>query len=358
VCVPLIISICKRRGWFDTVDTRKVHNGNVPRLGSLGFVPVFFAVSVIYLLFTNSTFLLKALPVFIPAFALFLFGLLDDFKELRARVKLCVQIAISLVPVLCGLHFTNLGQIQFGMWGYVITVVYLIGFINAFNLIDGVDALCAGISLGISLSLGILYSFSHSSAQSALMYILASSLASFLFFNKPKAKIFMGDGGSQFLGFTLACLPLLPSDISIEYNKLPMMLILASIPMLDTISAIWRRTRERRLFFLPDNGHIHHKFLNMGYTVRSILTFLLMIQFGLCVTAIISVHYVRYIRGLFVLCAAFAAMCMFFAIIHYTNRAVSRVKTQAELEGKLSAYPTADAGGTPKQEDVRYDESL
>jgi UDP-GlcNAc:undecaprenyl-phosphate GlcNAc-1-phosphate transferase len=337
--IPLLLVFCDRNRWYDAVSLRKVHDGNVPRLGSLGFVPVFFAASSAALfLIGGEKALLRALPVFIPAFVMFVFGIIDDFKTLRARVKFAMQCCAALVPVVCGLYIRQIGPLQMGSFGAVVTFFYLLGFINAFNLIDGIDALCAGLSLGVSLSLGVLYALARLNAQAAVMFILASVLASFLMYNKPRAKIFMGDGGSQFLGFLLASFPLLPSAPHIEYNKLLLMLTLASIPALDTISAIWRRTRDGKLFFFPDTKHIHHKFLNMGYTIKSILFFLLLIQFGLCVLGVTAVHFIGYFRGMFVLGAGFAAVCMFFGIIHYTHLAVSRVKHELNMDEKLSAY--------------------
>ncbi|GMO52881.1 MAG: MraY family glycosyltransferase [Treponemataceae bacterium] len=326
---PILLKICEKRKWFDTTGGRKVHKGNVPRLGSIGFVPLFFAVSAVII---EQRELPRLLPVYIPAFALFLFGIIDDFTDLRARVKLVLQCAVSLVPILSGLYLRELGPLKLGVFGPVLTFFYLLGFINAFNLIDGIDALCAGISLGSALSLAVIYAFAKLNSQSSIMFVLSATLAAFLFYNKPKAKIFMGDGGSQFLGFFLAAFPLLPDAPHIEYNKLPLMLALAAIPILDTIAAIWRRTRDGQLFFYPDNRHIHHKFLNMGYSVKSILIVLFIIQFGLCVVAVSAVHFIAYFRALFVLSACFVAVCLFFAVIHYTERAVTRIKTQTKME--------------------------
>ena len=337
--IPLLLIFCKRQRLYDVVSQRKVHDGNVPRLGSLGFVPVFFiAASAALILISGVGSLFRALPVFIPAFGMFVFGIIDDFKALRARVKLAMQCAAALVPVVCGLYFKQIGPLQLGAFGAVLTFFYLLGFMNAFNLIDGIDALCAGLSLGVSLALGIVYALAHLTAQDTVRFILAAVLVSFLIYNRPRTKIFMGDGGSQFLGFLLASFPLLPSAPQIEYNELLLMLTLAAIPALDTIAAIWRRTRDGQSFFFPDTKHIHHKFLNMGYTIKSILFFLLLIQFGLCVLGVTAVHFIGYFRGMFVLGAGFAAVCVFFGIIHYTHLAVSRVKRELNMDERLSAY--------------------
>jgi UDP-GlcNAc:undecaprenyl-phosphate GlcNAc-1-phosphate transferase len=164
------------------------------------------------------------------------------------------------------------------------------------------------------------------SEYNALPFILASTVLAFLVYNKPKAKIFMGDGGSQFLGFVIAILPLFKVDSPVKYNLFLMAIITTSIPILDTFAAMLRRRREKRSFFSPDKEHLHHKLINMGYTTKSILGFLLIIQAGLCIISLLAVIWIEGIRGFIILWGAFAAMIIFFTIIHYTHQAILRVK--------------------------------
>ncbi|MDR3284160.1 MAG: undecaprenyl/decaprenyl-phosphate alpha-N-acetylglucosaminyl 1-phosphate transferase, partial [Treponema sp.] len=324
--IPLIISICKKQGWYDPVDPRKVHSGNIPRLGSIGFVPSFLIIAAIYLLTISRALFLTALPVFIAGLFVFILGVLDDFRDLRVRLKVLGQFVACIIPVACGFQITQIGALSLGIAGPFLTFFWLLAITNAMNLIDGVDALCGSIAFFILLTLGCV--LSGNSEYGGLTFILAGGVLGFLFYNRPKAKIFMGDGGSQFLGFMIAVLPLfkLPQPLPVDAALFPMMILLLSIPILDTIAAIWRRTREQRTFFSADKSHLHHKLMNLGYTTVGILSFLLIIQMGLCLIAAFAVLMVEGVQGLIILCIAFAAMIVFFAIIHYTNQSVTGLK--------------------------------
>jgi UDP-GlcNAc:undecaprenyl-phosphate GlcNAc-1-phosphate transferase len=330
VSIPLIIALCKKYEWYDSINVRKVHSGSIPRLGSLGFVPVFIILSPLYLKWLDDEILYSYLPLVGAGFLVFIVGIIDDFHELSARVKLAGQCVAAVVPVIFGFHITRVGPLVLGMAGPVITFIWFIGIINAFNLIDGVDALCGSLSLSILLVFGIVL-YVGGSEYAALPFILGGGVLGFLVYNKPKAKIFMGDGGSQFLGFIIAALPLFKSSLSpaAEYNLFSMTLALTSIPMLDTFAAMWRRRREGRSFFSPDKMHLHHKLIRMGYTTKSILGFLLIIQTGVCGLSLLAVLWLEGLRGFVILCGAFAAMVIFFTIIHYTSHALDRAKHDA-----------------------------
>lgn len=325
--IPIVIMLCKKANWFDTLNERKLHKGKIPRLGSIGFVPAFAITTFLFYFFNVNTRVIDILPMVIAGLIIFGFGILDDFKDLPARFKLVVQIIASLVMIGNGFCFTSIGPFQLGWVGYIITFFWFIGIINAFNLIDGVDALCGGISLLILVALGIIYIMFGTTEEAGLCFILAAAVLGFLIYNKPKAKIFMGDGGSQFLGFMIATLSLSPlKQTAHEYNRFLAVTLLVCIPVFDTFAAIWRRKREHRPFFTPDKMHLHHKLVNMGYTTKVILFFLYTIQIGLCVLAVCGM-WVKGLKGAFILASGFFAMILFFAIIHYTNRAVIRKQT-------------------------------
>lgn len=336
--IPLVIRLCEKRGWYDTTNVRKVHSGAIPRLGSFGFVPIFLVLSSLYVAEVQGKAWTEYLPFVCAGIIVFLIGIADDFYELSAKVKLAGQCAAAVIPIIFGFHIIRIGPLELGAASPVVTFFWFIGIINAFNLIDGVDALCGSLSFCILLTLGGTF-LVGGVRYAALPFILAGGVLGFLGYNKPKAKIFMGDGGSQFLGFTIAGLPLLGEvpGTGIEYNLFAMALVLVSIPMLDTFAAIWRRTREGRSFFSPDKLHLHHKLINMGYTTKSILGFLLIIQAGICIVSLVAVIWLEGLRGFVILCGALGAMLIFFAIVHYTSHALRRVKKEPEP-------PDADAG--------------
>lgn len=342
VLIPIIILLCHRLEWYDHVNERKVHSGNIPRLGGVGFV-VAFVVSVSFFLSTQSNLDMGTfLPIIIAGLIIFIFGIIDDFGDLKARLKFLIQVVATFIMIFSGTRFTQIGSWQLGILSYPLTFFWIIGVINAFNLIDGVDALCGTISALILTTYGFLYLFAKRLDIAGISFILAAAVVGFLLYNKPKAKIFMGDGGSQFLGFMVAAIPLFPFGNSYDYNRILVALILASIPVLDTIAAIWRRTREGRSFFSPDRAHLHHKLINMGYSTRGLLLILIALQLGLCAFVFVAM-WCGPIRGFFVLLGAVCVACSFFIVIHYTHRAVRRRQSENTTTGAFSVDEKTDS---------------
>ena len=341
--IPLVIRLCNKYHWYDTIDARKVHTGNIPRLGSVGFVTAFSISSVLYSLIEKDAQLSTLLPFVIAGFIIFLFGVIDDFMNLKAKYKLVVQIVAAIIIVLSGYRFKNIGSIVLPLWfSYCLTFCWILGIINAFNLIDGVDGLCGGLSSLIILTLAVIYSASaiHSAA---LCFILVFAICGFLIYNNPnpKAKIFMGDGGSQFLGFMISALPLYQSTANFEYNKLFIMIDLVSIPMMDVVAAIWRRLRDHRAIMSPDRLHLHHKLMNLGLNSKQVLLVLLFIQVCLCIVSGIAMYF-RGFAGFVILGSTFGVMVILFSIVHYANRAVLKKKA-VEAAANKSVSNTEDS---------------
>ena len=316
--IPLIIKVCSKYKLYDTTGGRKIHSGNIPRLGSIGFVFAYSIVSLVYAFYVHEA-LKTTIPFVVSGFIIFVFGLLDDIFNLRALLKLAVQVVASLLIVFSGFYFRSIGGILLPQpVSIVLTVLWIIGIINAFNLIDGMDGLCGGISCMIVFTLSIIYSVSANHAATMCL-ILACALLGFLLYNKPKAKIFMGDGGSQFLGFMIATLPLYRTTENFEYNKFFIMIVLVSIPLMDCIAAIWRRTREHRSIMSADRAHLHHKLLYLGLTVKQALFMLLLLQFCLCVISCIAM-YLRGYNAVVLMLTALLFMAIIFSMIHFFYR--------------------------------------
>lgn len=324
ILIPIVIKFCRKNDLYDTVNNRKVHKGSIPRLGSVGFVSAYTIVSIVFLFIYDPSSWARITPLVISGLIIFVFGLIDDVKELKGTAKFLVQSLAAIIMISSNFRFTNIFGIELGVFSYPLTFCWIIGVINSYNLIDGVDALCGGLSLMTFATMGLIY-LKESIFVSTLCFILVGAIAGFLVYNKPKAKIFMGDGGSQFLGFLIAVLPLYVPNSIYEPNKLAMIALLASIPIFDTFAAMWRRTREHRSFFTADKAHLHHKLMNLGYKTPQILSLLYTIQLFLCFIVFIS-YFIGARRGALVLAAGFFAMILFFTIIHYTNRAVNLSK--------------------------------
>ena len=330
VSMPVIIKICKKFSLYDYQNARKIHSGNIPRLGGVGIFLAFIIAAVAFIGINKVDNFNKILPIMIAGTIVFTFALLDDLLTLPALAKLIVQLIAVSVVVFNGFRFK-----QIFSWvlptpvSLILTFCWILGVINAYNLIDGLDGLCGSFSISTICTLGILYTFTGN-PESILCFILAASIFGFLCFNWPPAKLFMGDAGSQFLGFMISVFPLFSSDNVFEFNKFLIMIVITAFPVFDTIAAIWRRIRDKKPIMSPDRSHLHHKLLNMGYSKKSALYLLCFLQILLCGSVIIS-YFLGAKRGMALLIESTAFVTLFFSFVHYTNRAVI-LKQQKEAE--------------------------
>jgi len=335
--VSLILWLSRRKEWYDHIDERKIHSGNIPRLGGIGFASAFFIIlagmGIAYGI--SGVNVLRYLPC-IAAMGITLFsGAYDDFRPMSPRYKLILQLIAAVCVIISGFDFDRLlysggGFLtELGILTYPITLLWIIGLTNAINLIDGVDGLSGGLSALIAFSLGLIFfSFAGVSKSVLLCTCLFGVLIGFLIFNAPipKAKIFMGDCGSQFLGFTFAILPLMkeadkPSSLPVFYAA-----ALFAIPIFDTVAAVWRRLREGRKISDPDKAHLHHKLLNLGLSARGVDALLYGLQIIIGILIFIAVH-AEELPSLLILGSVYLIAIAFFTAIHYLNRAVNKRKT-------------------------------
>lgn len=325
VSMPIIIKICGKLDLYDYQDERKIHSGNISRLGGVGIVIGFIIATVLWLVLSDVK-LKQSVLLLIAGFIIFIFALLDDIYTFPALVKLLAQLVACTIVTAGGFRFTQIFGWQMpAVIGIILTFGWILGVVNAYNLIDGLDGLCGSLSITAVTTIGFLYYFSGVD-EAAICFILAAAILGFLCFNWPPAKIFMGDDGSQFLGFMIAILPFFStgerSEV-FEYNKFLIMIVLTAFPVFDTIAAIWRRLREKRPIMSADKSHLHHKMLNLGYSKKVALYIIAGLQILLCSAVILSYFLGQY-KGLALLLESIAFMLVFFTVIHYTNRAVNR----------------------------------
>ena len=270
---------------------------------------------------------------------IFIFALLDDLLNLPATAKLIVQLIAVSVVVFNGFRFTQIFSWTLPLpISLIITFCWILGVINAYNLIDGLDGLCGSFSMTTIITLGILYSLTKN-PESILCFMLAGAIFGFLFFNWPPAKLFMGDAGSQFLGFMISVFPLFSSNKVFEYNKFLIMIVITAFPVFDTIAAIWRRIRDKKPIMSPDRSHLHHKLLNMGYSKTGALYLLCFLQILLFASVIIS-YFLGAKRGMALLIESTAFVTLFFSFVHYTNRAIiAKQKKENQEQKALNSQP-------------------
>ncbi len=299
VLTPVVLFLAHRFGWYDEVDHRKIHVEDTPRLGGLGII-VSFSVTVVLAfvlvvppelngLWPGSTLLMALAGLLL----IHLLGLYDDFVNLRAPFKFGIQLLAALLPVLAGLVFRVVqvpvfGEIQIPLWIAVpATIFWIVSIANAVNLIDGADGMAGGIALIAAFFMGIIGYGQGMLLPAVFAFALVGSLAGFLVYNAPPAKIFMGDGGSLSLGFILAVIPL----FGISQNGsagaptiaiLPVVTLLF-IPVADTLMAIIRRIRRGEPIHTPDREHLHHRLIDRGLHGHQLLAvvYTVMIVLGL-----------------------------------------------------------------------------
>lgn len=333
ISMPLIIKISKKKNLFDRIDERKVHTGQVSRLGGIG-ITLGFSLALAILFFGGkfSTIQQNIWYLLIAGICISAMGIIDDLKPLSAKLKLLIQVIAAVLVLIGGFKFTGIAissvfYLNFSFFSYIITFFWIIGVTNSYNLIDGIDGLCGGIASFACFTFAFIFFKSDNIAAIFICLSLASAVLGFLLFNwpLPKAKIFMGDGGSQFLGFVLAVLPLLSSKGSLPTISLPYAIAVLMIPIFDTIAAIWRRLREKRRFDSPDRFHIHHKLMLLGFSSRSTMVILYFLQAIICIF-LASAFWLGGYVSVFILLADYLTGVLFFTIIHFGKKEALKVE--------------------------------
>ncbi len=275
---PLVKKFAFKVGAVDVPNARKVHTRIMPRLGGLGIYLAFIVAFFIVLPFIPETFSVREAN-FIKAFLvggtmILLLGALDDRFDLSAKLKFLVQIATACVVVFgfdIKLEFANIPFHSYSSvesWIAIpFTILWIVGVTNAINLIDGLDGLAAGVSAIAIGTIAVMAFLMGNTVVALLCLLLLGSIIGFLYFNFHPAKIFMGDSGALFLGFSLALLSLLGfKQIAIVSFLTP--LILIGVPLSDTLFAIVRRWVQKKPIFSPDKGHLHHCLRELGFSHR------------------------------------------------------------------------------------------
>jgi UDP-GlcNAc:undecaprenyl-phosphate GlcNAc-1-phosphate transferase len=265
----------------------------IPRLGGLGmfvaFVAVVTAIAIVQpgpvaiALVTRAA---KLWPFMAGMMIMHAIGLLDDLKSQPARLKLAVQIVAALLVVLSGYRFRGFGfqadmlSDQLSWLSVVISVGWIVGVANAINFIDGLDGLAGSLSFIAAFAFGIYYYRVGDAPSSLLCLCIAGVVVGFLFFNLPlpKAKLFMGDSGSLFLGFCLAVMPFLGQANGAVHRisgpgLFPSITVLA-LPVFDAVRTMALRVSQGKNPMAADRQHVHFLFADGGYSSRVVLVLL------------------------------------------------------------------------------------
>lgn len=303
---PVAIKLAHLAGVLDHPHARRVHTKPTPRWGGLAMAAAFVAAVLIAALFRHSLLFdpatgvlnRRVLGILVCGVLITVLGAIDDKYSIPAKWKLLGQILIALllaqplfgvrmgtmfdIPLISGNtpYYITLRE----AFSYLLTVIWVVGVTNTINLIDGLDGLAAGIS-GLAaltfVTIAIAVKPEAAFGEAVLAAALAGACIGFLRYNFNPAKVFMGDAGSHFLGFTIASLSILQNWKVATGIAFGVPVLVLAVPIFDTLFAIVRRLRRGQPIFSPDKGHLHHRLLNLGLNQRAVvLTIYLMTIVG------------------------------------------------------------------------------
>ncbi|HTM51720.1 MAG TPA: MraY family glycosyltransferase [Bryobacteraceae bacterium] len=275
---PLCRDLLLRAGWLDHPDQqRKTHARPTPRMGGIPIAIAYVGSFALLLLlpFSGGAVLGRHMPLvwkLLPAAGLmFATGLIDDMVTLKSWHKLGGQIAAALCAYFGGVQVLGIaGYEAGGWWSLPLTVVWLVGCANAFNLIDGVDGLATGIGLFATVTMAMAALLQGNLPLAIAMAPLAGALLGFLRYNFNPASIFLGDSGSLLIGFLLGCYGVLWGQKSATLLALAAPMMTLALPILDVFLSIARRFLRRQPIFGADRGHIHHRLLDRGHSPKQV----------------------------------------------------------------------------------------
>ena len=268
--IPFIKKVAHHVNAMDIPNGRKVHKEPMPRLGGLG---IYMGFLLGYILFGEMSTRMNA--ILIGSIIIIITGIVDDINPIPAKIKFLFQVVAASVVAFYGhILLRDLSAfgfyIDFGIFSYPITIIFIVGIINCINLIDGLDGLAAGLSSIYFLTIGIvIVAWTNDFGLDVMItFIMLGATLGFLCHNFNPAKIFMGDSGSMFLGYIIAVIALLGFK-NVTLTTLLAPICLLAIPIMDTLFAILRRLVNKKPIDEPDKEHLHHQLLNLHLSHRN-----------------------------------------------------------------------------------------
>ncbi|MDI6617589.1 MAG: MraY family glycosyltransferase [Clostridiales bacterium] len=291
---PFVKKFAVKVGAMDVPkDNRRVHKVPIPLIGGLA---IYLAFTVVVLIFMPKPFSRTITGLLLGGTVITAAGLIDDLRPLSPKMKLLLQIIASGVLVYFGVtvkFVTNpfdrvTGMSDIGFLSIPATVFWIVGVTNAFNLIDGLDGLAAGVAAISCITLFIVSVLNNRMTAAMLTAALAGSSIGFIPYNFNPAKIFMGDTGAQFLGFMLAAISIEGAIKSAAAIVITVPILALGLPIYDTLIAIVRRCINKKPVMQGDKGHLHHRLLDMGLSQKQAVTVMYIISALLGITAIFA----------------------------------------------------------------------
>lgn len=274
IVMPPLIKAINKFKLFDVPDVRKEHHAPIPTMGGIASGVGMLVACIFWFRFSGESFIIL---FFFSMAVLFAIGMMDDLRNLSARYKFGVEIAVAFLIAFSGVRINSFNGL-FGIYElplyaqYTLTILAITGITNAFNLIDGIDGLAGGLGFMSLVIIGIFLTLSGDANNAVIAFALSGGLLGFLYYNFNPAKIFMGDTGSLVLGFvtSVLCIRLLQLNIDVRQAIIPHAPVFAfsivAIPVFDTLRVFALRIWSGRSPFSADKNHIHHLLTNNGWS--------------------------------------------------------------------------------------------
>ncbi|MDQ3571635.1 MAG: undecaprenyl/decaprenyl-phosphate alpha-N-acetylglucosaminyl 1-phosphate transferase [Actinomycetota bacterium] len=285
--VPAAEWVARRVGAIDVPNERSLHRDPTPKLGGLAILIGVLVAGLLFLPDDGGRLGDETRAILIGAAAIAAVGVIDDIFDLHAALKLLGQVGSAIIPVTAGVTVTGftlpfLGGVEPGGvelvgaidLGEAMTVFGIVAIVNVINLTDGVDGLAAGVCVISAASLAVIALSLDRTAAGVLAALTAGAALGFLRHGFPPASSFMGDTGSNLLGFLLGCIAIQGALKTNAVVALFLPLIVLAVPIFDTGFVIAKRIKYRRPIYAADRWHLHHRMANLGFSQRRTLAYL------------------------------------------------------------------------------------
>jgi UDP-GlcNAc:undecaprenyl-phosphate GlcNAc-1-phosphate transferase len=326
-CMPVLLRWAPKAGLTDKPGVRKVHTAPVPRVGGIAM-----AAGILVPTLITASLSPALLGLLSGVLVLVAFGVWDDRADLHYGLKFLGQfVAVGLCMYIGDVRIESLtldGRVELPealSWG--LTFVFLVGVTNAVNLADGLDGLAGGLALLCLCAIAVLAAISGNLSVATVALIESGAILGFLRFNTHPARVFMGDGGSQMLGFSIGVLAILGTqgDSCVVSASLPLLLL--GLPIIDTITVMVRRVLSGHSPFSSDRNHIHHRLLDLKFAHHEAVIVVYCLQVGLFLLA----YFLRFESDLLIVAVFTAFAGALLASLHWAVRAQWRAHTGRAL---------------------------
>jgi len=295
---PAVRSLGRRWGLVDVPGARKIHTESIPRIGGVGvtLAAVLSLAAVTALGWASVNDVIGWMPALLGVVIVFGVGLRDDLKPVRPVVKLLFQTLAAVVAVSMGVridHYTLFGTTHLLGWlGVPVTIVWIVGLTNAFNLMDGLDGLATGLAIIAAATCAAVAIARGDTQGSLLLVALLGALCGFLPYNVNPATIFLGDSGSLVVGHVLAVTAINGWQKGATALAVAVPLLIFALPISETVISVVRRTRGGglRQVFAADQDHMHYRLIGLGLSHRNAVLLLYVVSLALAVLALATMQ--------------------------------------------------------------------